>query len=399
MSEETIKGFRVGDVAELDHIITPADIDSFVKLTGDTNPLHVDRRYAERTTFKGVVAHGMLGASFLSTIIGKHIPGDGALWLSQTLEFLFPVRVGDRIRVKAEVLEINARHRTLTLQTEIFNQHRQKVLTGRSLVKVLEVEELPIKNGEPSDLIPKVVIITGASRGIGAATAKRLARSGYAVVVNYRSDEEGALATVEEITAGGGNAVAFKADITNRAAVETMIKMTRQRFGAITALVNNATGQLIPKTFLELTEEDLEHYWNVQFKAPLHLIQAVLPSFHEAKCGAIVSISTIYTNNVPPTKLLVYTATKAALESATRSLAVEYGPQGFRFNVVSPGMTDTHLIADVPEKVRLLTKMQTPLRRLATPEDVANGVAFLLSEEARHITGETLRICGGTVMA
>jgi 3-oxoacyl-[acyl-carrier protein] reductase len=396
MEEQTIRGFKVGDVSEIKHTITIEDINKFVQLTGDDNPLHVDRRFAERTSFKGIVAHGMLGASFISTIIGKHIPGDGALWVSQKLDFLLPVRIGDNLTVKAKIIDIYVSQDLITLSIEITNQHRQKVLTGESRVKVIEVED-DIEQ-RPDNSIPKVAIVTGASRGIGAATAKRLSRDGFAVLINYNTDGEAAAAVVEEITKNKGQALAFKADITNLASIEAMVSMAKRKFGAVTALVNNATSKIIPKKFAELEDSEIDNYWNLQFKAPLNLIRAVLPYFEEANAGSVVNIASTYTDNVPASQLLAYTATKAALVSATRSLAVEYGPKGFRFNVVSPGMTDTSLLADVPEKARVLTKMQTPLRRLAKPDDVANGIAFLLSDEARHITGETLRICGGSVM-
>jgi 3-oxoacyl-[acyl-carrier protein] reductase len=396
VSNEELRGFRVGSTAELTHVITAADIDRFVELTGDTNPVHIDRSFAERTALRGTVAHGMLGASFISTIIGKHLPGSGSLWLTQTLEFLLPVRVGDCITVRAEVTDVNVAHRTLGLRTEVVNQHGQKVIDGQSVVKVLDVDPAP---EPPSERVgPEVAIVTGASRGIGAAVARRLARAGYAVMINYRTDRDGADSVAGDIRSNGGAAFVIHADVTEPQAAEAMVRAAEEQFGRVTALVNNATGRIVPKTFASVTDEELDRYWNVHVRAPLALIRAALPRFERAGRGAVVNISSVYTNSTPPPQLLAYTATKAALESATRSLAVEYGPKGFRFNTVSPGMTDTQLIADTPEKTRLLTKMQTPLRKLAHPDDIAGGVCFLLSNEARHITGETLRICGGSVM-
>ena len=103
--------WAVGAIAEFEHVLTAEDIRRFVDMTGDDNPLHVDRAYAERTSFKGIVAHGMLTASFLSTIVGKHLPGRGALWMSQSVEFLLPVRVGDRLRIRAEVTAVQVSQR------------------------------------------------------------------------------------------------------------------------------------------------------------------------------------------------------------------------------------------------------------------------------------------------
>ncbi len=388
--------YEVGRTATIAHTITAEDVQKFAELTGDDNPLHVSREFAEKTSFKGVVAHGMLSASFISTIIGKKLPGEGALWLSQNLEFLLPVRIGDTLEIAGTVTAFSPSQRILDLQIQITNQHRQTVLTGTSRVKVLETEEAAPQTS--SATAAKVALVTGASRGIGAATARRLARDGYAVIINYRSDAESAERLVADIAQDQGNAFACQADLLDTAALDRMLRTARERFGPITALVNNASGKIVNRAFAETTNEDLAHEMEMHYFTPLRIIQRVLPDFLATGRGAVVNVGSIYADATPPPQLLGYAAAKAALASATRSLAVEHGPRGIRFNTVAPGMTDTRLISEVPEKARLLSKMQTPLRRLAAPEDVANSIAFLLSEDAAHITGETLRVCGGLVM-
>ena len=131
---------NIGDKETLSHTITKGDIDKFVDLTGDDNKLHVDEKYASTTPFKKPVVHGMLGASFISTIIGTKLPGDGALWFSQSLEFLLPVRLGDELTVVAEVIQKNDKENIIELKTEIFNQNRQVVTKGLAKVKVIETE-------------------------------------------------------------------------------------------------------------------------------------------------------------------------------------------------------------------------------------------------------------------
>jgi 3-oxoacyl-[acyl-carrier protein] reductase len=144
----------------------------------------------------------MLSASFISTIIGKHIPGTGALWMSQSLEFLLPVRIGDKLRICAEVTGVQASQRILALRTEIRNQNNQLVLTGESKVRALDVQRAERVSTNKQRI--QVAIVTGASRGIGAETAKRLAQDGFAVVINYRRDEDGAKRTVADIHNAGG---------------------------------------------------------------------------------------------------------------------------------------------------------------------------------------------------
>lgn len=128
---------QVGDRQQLVKVIGPADIRKFVEMTGDDNPLHVDRDFAETTSFKDVVVHGMLGASFISTVIGTKLPGPGALWVAQSMEFLLPVRLGDELTISCTVLKKHDRERLLELETRIVNQDQQTVLMGTGKVKVL----------------------------------------------------------------------------------------------------------------------------------------------------------------------------------------------------------------------------------------------------------------------
>ena len=156
----------IGQKATLRHKITQNDIEKFVDLSGDDNKLHVNKEFAAKTSFKKPVVHGMIGASFISTVIGTKIPGDGALWFSQTLEFLLPVRVGDEITVIAEVSKKIDRDRTIELNVEIQNQNRQVVTRGVSKVKVLEELERAVETIK-EDTERKVALVVGATGGLG----------------------------------------------------------------------------------------------------------------------------------------------------------------------------------------------------------------------------------------
>ena len=163
---------KIGQTAEIKRTITAEDIRKFVDLTGDDNRLHTDAGFAARTSFKKPVAHGMLGASFISTIIGTKLPGDGALWFAQNLEFTLPVRVGDTLTIRAEVIKKDDRSRVIELRTDITNQLRQKVTQGVAKVKVIEQE--PESIVEPANQHhKKVALVVGGSGGIGAAVCQR----------------------------------------------------------------------------------------------------------------------------------------------------------------------------------------------------------------------------------
>ena len=189
---------KIGDTAELHHTITAADFRKFVELCGDDNRLHIDDDFASKTPFKKPVAHGMLGASFISTLIGTKLPGDGALWFSQNLEFLLPVRIGDKLTIKAEVLKKFDRQNSIELQTDIFNQNKQKVTTGVARVKIIE-NEAP--SPEVATCIDKVALIIGSTGGIGSATSKVLAKAGFVLILHYHSDYQKAARLLEEISA------------------------------------------------------------------------------------------------------------------------------------------------------------------------------------------------------
>jgi len=390
-----IKDFKIGDSANLKHRITTSDVDRFVELTGDDNPLHVDPEFAEASAMKGIVTHGMLSASFISTIIGKHLPGPGALWVSQSMEFLAPVRLNDELDVQAEIVEIHLNQRLLKLKARISNQRGKEILTGECLVKVIPSEK---KEPQPNDSdLQGCVIVTGSSRGIGAAIATHLCASGRSVIINCR-DETAGKRLIDKIHAEGGDAHMIKSDITDENQIESMVQEALHKFGMISGLVNNAAPSIVEKAFNDLSWDECAAEFNAQVGAAYNCVQAVMPHMKANKNGSIVNIGSIVVDQSPPPSWMAYNLAKAGIHALTRNLAEILGPDGIRINTVAPGITDTAFITDVPEKSRLLTQMQTPLRRLADPADIAGTVSFLLSDDARHITGETIRVNGGKTL-
>jgi len=386
---------NVGDKSELKHLLTQEDVQSFAALTNDFNPLHVDEAFAKKTLFRKPVVHGMLSASFISTIIGMSLPGKGSLWTRQTLEFLLPAHVGDTLTVEAKVKQKSQATRTLLLDIVITNQLGQQLITGEAAVKLLELlnEEVPVTI-ESS----KTVLITGGSGGIGAATARRLAADGYTVIVGFLNAPEKAQTIVGDILQNNGRAIAVCGNIAQISDVERMFTEARDAFGAIQAVVHCAAVGSRLRPFDELSWEMVQNQLDIQLRGAFNCARAALPSMLEAGSGSLVFLGSMAADGVPPVNQTDYVLAKAALASFARTLAVEYGPKGIRVNVVAPGMTKTDMIADLPDKAKMLARMQTPLRRLADPEDIANAIAFLLSSGAKHITGETLRVCGGAVM-
>ncbi len=387
---------RIGDTAELQHTINSADVEKFVDLTGDDNRIHVDATFAGTTTLKKPVVHGMLGASFISTVIGTKLPGDGALWFSQSLEFLLPVRVGDVITVKAEVVAKIDRERIIELRTDIFNQNGNKVTGGMAKVRIVEPvpREMPIEDAPE----PRVVLVVGGTGGIGRAVALQLALDGFGIALHYFSNSRRAEEIRNEIVAAGGACRVYQADVGNQEQVSGLVDAVVRHSGSITVLVNCATIHVASEPFSNLEWPRMQAHIDSALKSTFFLARAVVPVMSRHKSGAIINLTTQYTEGAPPAGMMPYVAAKSALNGFSRALAVELAPMGITVNMISPGMTDTDLIADVPEKSRLMTAARTPLRRLALPGDVAGAAAYLASPRARFLTGETIRVNGGQVM-
>jgi 3-oxoacyl-[acyl-carrier protein] reductase len=424
MSEDRFASIAVGDEAEIFHTITESDVDAFAKLTGDNNPLHMDDKFAAKTSFKQRVVHGMLTASFISTMIGTKLPGQGSLWYEQQLYFMAPARIGEKIRIWVKVKQKSLSQRILQLETLVFGEGGRKLIEGEAKVKLLEPG---IEEGGPSKAVDQrvvivagtspaigvaeikgeqssrenqrgAVIVTGASRGIGAAIAKDLALNGFPVIVNYNKNSSKAEDVVRHIKANNGKAIAYCADVSDLSRIKSMVDFALNEFGSIYGAVNNASPTIDNLDFSQIGWDDIQRYIDVQIKGPFFLCQTIMPHLLAAQKGVIVNIASIYADNVPPPKIMPYVMTKSALVGFSHSLAVEYGPKGININCVSPGMTQTDLIANLPEKAKLLAKMQTPLRRLGLPDDIAGVVAFLFSDRGKYITGENIRVCGGMIM-
>ncbi len=241
----------------------------------------------------------------------------------------------------------------------------------------------------------KVAIVTGASKGIGASIAKHLAAEGAAVVVNYASSKEGADRVVAEITSNGGQAVAVRANVAKQTEIERLFSATKKAFGRLDILVNNA-GIYEFSPLPDVTEEHFHKQFDLNVLGLILASKEALKHFDSAG-GSIINISSsASTLTFPNTS--VYSATKAAVDVVTRSLAKELGPRNIRVNAINPGMVETegvHAGGFLESDFRKQVEAQTPLGRIGQPQDIAPAVVFLASSDAAWITGETLLIAGG----
>jgi 3-oxoacyl-[acyl-carrier protein] reductase len=389
------ESISVGDSESLVRRITSADVRKFADLSGDVNPLHLDRDFAQQTAFQDVVVHGMLGVSFISTVIGTKLPGPGALWLSQNLEFRKPVRLGDELTIRCTVLRKHERERLLDMETSITNQHGDVVVAGEGRVKMLRVAA---PQEAPASPEPRVALVTGAAGGIGSAICRRISRAGLAIAIHCHRNQEQADQLAAEIQAAGGRSCVVSADLSREEEVISLYHGVKAALGRVDVLVNNASPPIRPHPLSGIAWADCQRHLDVQVRASLMLAQQCIPDMIARGWGRIVNISSQVADAAPTPGWSAYAMAKAALTMLARGLAAELGPHGITVNSVSPGMTATAMIGDIPEKLQMITARQLPLRRLAAPADIASAVAYLVSDEAAYVTGQTLRINGGGLM-
>lgn len=242
----------------------------------------------------------------------------------------------------------------------------------------------------------KTALVTGGSRGIGAATALELARAGYAVAVNYRENAEKAAGIVKSIASGGGRAMAVSADISNSAAVARMFDEVRTQFGGVDLLVNNAGVSYIG-LFQDMSDADINRLISVNLVGAMLCSREAVKDMLRQKSGVIINVASMW-GEVGASCETVYSAAKAGLIGFTKALAKELGPSGIRVNCVSPGVIRTDMNSELTEDVIAELRKDTPLLRIGTPEDVAQAIAFLASERASFITGQTLPVNGGIII-
>ncbi len=243
----------------------------------------------------------------------------------------------------------------------------------------------------------KVAIVTGASRGIGAATAKRLAAHGAVVAVNYMNSRDAAEAVVREIVAGGGKAIAVQADVRDAAQVEAMAATVAGALGAVDILVLNASINFPIVPFLAFRWEDFEAKLTGELKSAFFCCKAFVPGMVERKRGSIVAVSSGLSRH-PGYGFCAHSTAKSGLDAFMKSLALELGPSGVRVNVVAPGLTETDATSFLKPEYKEGTAKATPLQRIGVPEDVAGAVLFMASDEARFVTGGYLPVSGGVQM-
>jgi 3-oxoacyl-[acyl-carrier protein] reductase len=256
----------------------------------------------------------------------------------------------------------------------------------------------PERRKQMSKLQGKVAVVTGASKGIGAAIAKQLAADGASVVVNYATSREGADKVVAEITKAGGKAIAVGASVSKETDITALFAETKKAYGKVDVLVNNA-GVYGFAPLDQVTADEYKRQYDTNVLGLLLTTKAALPHFPAAG-GSVINISSVV-STLAPAGGSVYSSTKGAVDTITKSLAKELAPRKIRVNAINPGLVvteGTHSAGLIDSDFEKDAIARTPLGRAGQPEDIAPPVAFLASDDARWITGETIYVSGGSAI-
>ena len=245
-------------------------------------------------------------------------------------------------------------------------------------------------------LTGKVAIVTGASRGIGKATARTLAENGASVVINYNGSAEAAEAVVQNIRSRGGEAEAIKCNVADFAESAVFVKTVLQKYGRVDILVNDA-GITRDNLIVRMTEEEFDAVLDTNLKGAFHMIRHLTGTFIKQRCGKIINISSV-SGILGNAGQANYAASKAGLIGLTKSVARELASRNICVNAVAPGFIRTDMTEKLSETVRNNAIGQIPLKKMGSPEDVAQAVLFLAGETSDYITGQVLRVDGGMAM-
>ena len=343
----------------------------------------------------------LLSILLYSTSIGVSLPGASATFLEFSSCVERPVALNTSYALRGRITHKSSATRILKKELivtapgsdEVVVRGKASTLVAKPSKRMPSSAELKAA-GTGFGLDGTVVLITGASRGIGETTAKLFALHGAKVVVNYHRGAEDADRVVEDIRNAGGQAVAIGADVSKLEDVKALVQRAREQYGAIHVLVNNAARDYRPVPFLRLPWDDVQKDLDVIVKGAFLCCQQVIPLMLEQGNGRIINISTVATDNPPPDQTK-YVVAKAALVGLTRSLSIEFAARNIQINLVVPNFVETDFVAHIQDGFRSKIARDIPMQRAGSPVDVARAVVFLASRYSSFTTGQKLMVTGG----
>ena len=388
----TFKAVSKGQSETIPFVITPERLNEWTKILGENG------HFAALPTDTGTTSPELAATLLSSTLVGMRLPGRLATFLDFSFNFQAPLAVRTAYSLTGTIDFISASSQIIVENVNICDKNTSHhLMQGKLTVKMNEPSRpSPTMKDLSTDmgLKGKTVLITGASRGIGATTARLFACHGANVIVNYYKSQAEADAVVQDITANGGKALAVKADVTQRDEVHALFEQARNAFGEVDILVNNAVGDFLPIPFNALTWERLQQDIDIIVKGAFNCCQEAIPAMIQKQQGRIINVVTIATETPPPNQSK-YVIAKSALVGLTRSLATELAGHNILVNMVLPGMVETDLTKTIPPAIRDKIKSYLPLARHTSTVDVAKAIVTLASSLTPYTTGQKILVTGG----
>ncbi len=424
--------WHVGDRREITHQFTQGDLNAFADLTGDQNPIHMDGLYASHSAVGGQVVHGMLAASFISTLIGMEIPGPGALWNTFQVNWREMIRLGDTLCFSATISAINTALNMLVLKIVgcDINDANRVFVDGIAKVMLIShkdnqqplsisvcdapedntslrreprpVEECSIgtlennNKARMSDVLSgKIIVVTGSTGVLGSAICQRLVRDGARLLLWGRDNDK--LTSISRML-GKSVAGVVACDLSDIASVTHKAGIISQNYN-IFGIVHAAASRLSSLNVIDAKNmEALCNHWTVEVLSLQALVTAFMSSEKRIPGRFIIAVLTQAVFDTPPAKMSAYVSAKMACWSLIRSFALELGPKGIRSNAVSPGLMETPYSGNISAIAKKIEEASNPLRRLCEPQDVAEAIAYLCNPLAGFLNGVNLPVTGGLRM-
>jgi len=378
--------WRIGDKKSFTHQFTREQVEQFAALTGDRNPVHLDDAYARRTPLGAPVVHGMLAASYISTLVGMHLPGPGALWTSFQVDWRHMIRVGDTLEFEAEILQISQSTQTMEIKlTAKEVKTGKECLTGKGKVMMMEEPKREKKKSMKGERI----LVTGASGEVGAAVCRSLAALGCRLILWGRNMDR-----LKKIAKEFPDQCeqCESVDLNQPKIIASALKKIAD--GKIYGFVHAASAPIVYSDVDQASnQEALQQQWQITVGAFNQIALSLIPRMNEG--GVIIPVLTQYVESAVPPKISAYVSAKTALWGLVRCMANELGIRGIRCNAVSPSMINTPFSMEVPVRMKQIEANRNPMKHLCQVEDVADAVAYLVSPKASFVNGVNLAVTGG----
>lgn len=370
--------------------ITKSHIEKFRTLTGDNNPIHLNKKFAQKHGFDKPIAYGLLTSSFLSKIIGSKLPGSGAVWTNCNLRFNKPVFVDDKLKIELTISQISLSLKMVKVTIEIFNQDGEIVLDGISDIKVPSYK-LPqkrknnIKKKIKTDNRKGDILVLGGSSSIGSEIIKKIYKKESIIYTYFKNKLK--LKETKKLKS-------LHLDLSKKQNIDKFLKKLKTKTKKLKGIVFLASDKLAIKEFSSTPLSKFFKDFQISVGGFVQILKSVDNMFIPNKSFIIV-LSSDSVNDLPPIYQSSYVVSKSALSALGKSLAVEYSKKGIKVNIIEPGMIDTKFTDKIPEIAKETYKTQNLSGELVQKSDVVNFIKYLIKNDLKNNFGTTYRINNG----